>query len=223
MKIPLSRRLLACCDFIRPADRVADIGCDHGYLGIHLLVSGKAAAVIASDINEMPLQSAVVNAEKFGVRERMRFYLSDGAGKIPRDFDVLVCAGMGADTMVSILEGAPWLVSGGYRLVLQCQSKTHMLRKYLSSHGWKILEETALREGKFLYTVMHVVRGEEILTPGQCYFSPALGCCGTREAADYLEMITQGLRKAVTGRGDAADPQIVAALRELDMLKGDNV
>ena len=37
MKIPLSDRLLACCNFVKRGDRVADIGCDHGYLGIHLL------------------------------------------------------------------------------------------------------------------------------------------------------------------------------------------
>ena len=37
MKIPLSNRLLACANFIQPGDRVAEIGCDHGYLGIYLL------------------------------------------------------------------------------------------------------------------------------------------------------------------------------------------
>ena len=34
MKLPISARLLACCDYIAPGDRVADNGCDHGYLGI---------------------------------------------------------------------------------------------------------------------------------------------------------------------------------------------
>ena len=34
MKIPLSDRLLACCSFVRRGDRVADVGCDDGYLGI---------------------------------------------------------------------------------------------------------------------------------------------------------------------------------------------
>ena len=36
MKLPLSNRLLTCCGFVRPEDRVADIGCDHGYLGIYV-------------------------------------------------------------------------------------------------------------------------------------------------------------------------------------------
>ena len=123
MKIPLSKRLQACCAFVAPGDRVADVGCDHGYLGIYLLTSGIAASVIASDVNEQPLGSAMANADRFGVRDQMEFYLSDGVKEIPRDFDTLVCAGMGADTMISILESAPWLQSGSYRMILQCQSK----------------------------------------------------------------------------------------------------
>ena len=101
MRIPLSDRLQACCSFVHPGDRVADIGCDHGYLGIYLLKNGIAQSVIAADIREGPLQSAVKNSEKFGVRGKMTFYLSDGVQNIPREFDTLVCAGMGGDTMVS--------------------------------------------------------------------------------------------------------------------------
>ena len=90
MKIPLSNRLLACCGYVKPGDRVADVGCDHGYLGIYLLKNGIASAVIASDVREMPLQSAIRNAEKFGVKERMAFYLSDGIRDVRDDLgDVL--------------------------------------------------------------------------------------------------------------------------------------
>ena len=146
MKLPISNRLLTCAGFVYPGDRVADIGCDHGYLGIHLLLNGIAQSVIASDINEGPLHSALINAEKYGVKDRMTFYLSNGVKSIPREFDTMICAGMGGDTMVHILEDAPWLRNSQYRLILQCQSKTPMLRKYLSQQGWRICEESCLRE-----------------------------------------------------------------------------
>ena len=42
MKIPLSHRLQCCADHIAPGIRVADIGCDHGYLGIYLFRHGFA-------------------------------------------------------------------------------------------------------------------------------------------------------------------------------------
>ena len=218
MNIPLSKRLQACCSYIRPGCRVADIGCDHGYLGIFLLTNGLANSVIAADINEMPLQSAIANAEKYGVRNQMEFYLSDGIRSIPRDFDVMVCAGMGADTMISILQAAPWLKCSHYRLILQCQSKTPSLRQYLSENGWCIEKETVLRDGKFLYTVMAVLYQPESprLTVGQCYFSPALLDDPTPELSAYYQRTLFSLRRAIAGRKENADPIMVAAFRELE-------
>ena len=216
MKIPLSSRLLACCGFVHPGDRVADIGCDHGYLGIYLLTKGIAKSIIASDVKEGPLKSAVRNSEKFGVNDRMAFYLSDGVRNIPRDFDTLVCAGMGADTMISILSAAPWLQNPQYRLILQCQSKTPMLRQYLSESGWRITEESVLKDGKFLYTIMEVVwQPGYSLTPGQCHFPPALLENPSTDLPAYYRWVVTGLKTAVENQKELADPFKVSALEEL--------
>ncbi len=213
----LSKRLLACCSMINAGERVADIGCDHGYLGIHLLQNRIATSIIAADINEGPLQSAVANAEKFSVSDKMEFYLSDGVAGIPRDFDVMVCAGMGGDTMISILQSAPWLKSARYRLVLQCQSKTPALRKYLSAQGWYIEEENVLRDGRFLYSVMSVLWQPEQprLTAGECYFSPALLKMPSPEAAEYFRQIRNGLKLSAEHQ---KDPEKMQVLNELDAL-----
>ena len=217
MKIPLSPRLMACCDFVAPGDRVADIGCDHGYLSIYLLTRGIAKSVYACDVNEAPLQSAVKNAVRFGVRDQISFYLSDGVKNVPRDFDTLVCAGMGADTMVSILEAAPWLKDGRYRLILQCQSKRELLRAYLSGSGWHIQKETVLRDGRFLYTVMEAVYAPDAprLTCGQVHFPPAMLVSPTPETKEYYDRVIFSLDRAVTNAGDRADPALKAALEEL--------
>ncbi len=219
MKIPLSPRLEAVSRFIAPGDRVADIGCDHGYLGIYLLTRHIASYVIASDINEGPLNSAVINSKKYGVRDRMQFHLSDGARNIPRDFDTLVCAGMGGDTMISILEAAPWLKSEAYRLILQCQSKTPELRRYLSSSGYRITEEQVVRDGRFLYTVMEVCwQPGHPLTPGQCHFPPALLVNPGEEVPSYYRWVVGGLRKIVDNQKELADPFKAQALKELTTL-----
>jgi tRNA (adenine22-N1)-methyltransferase len=219
MKIPLSERLRLCAAFVRPGDRVADIGCDHGYLGIHLLTEGIASSMIEADVNEGPLQSALHNAHKYGVADNMKFYLSDGAQKIPRDFDTLVCAGMGGDTMIHILTQAPWLKDPRYRLILQCQSKTPMLRHFLSAEGWAIRQEAVLRDGKFLYTVMVVEFDPEAprLTPGQCYFPPALLLDPSEALREYYERITDGLRLAVTHQNDPDKKAILEELEQLEM------
>ncbi len=206
MNLPLSKRLKVCCDFVAKGDRVADIGCDHGYLGIYLLKNEVARSVIAADIREMPLQSAMRNGEKFGVRDRMRFYLSDGVRSIPRDFDTLVCAGMGADTMISILDGAPWLKSPQYRLILQCQSRRPQLRQYLSKNGWRILAETVLRDGRFLYTVMEVVfQPGDPLTAGETYFPPALLKNPGPEVPEYYRRVLRELENRLRRRDCEAE------------------
>ena len=230
MKLPISSRLLACANFVGRGNRVADIGCDHGYLSIHLLTNGIASSCIASDINEGPLQSAMRNARKFGVQSKIQFFLSDGVRNIPRDFDDLVCAGMGADTMVHILESAPWLRDAKYRLILQCQSKTPMLRRYLSEKGWRIYEEAVLRDGKFLYTVMEAGWRPEYpkLTVGEWYFPPALLENPSTEVPAYYKWVTDGLRIATAHQDDAEKKQALAELealaeqRELTWLKEEN-
>ena len=200
MKLPLSNRLLACCEFVSPGDRVAGIGCDPGYLGIYLLKNGIASNVIASDVNEKPLQGALHNAVKYGVKDRMSFYLSDGVRNVPREFDVLVCAGMGGDTMISILEAAPWLKDPKYRLILQCQSKRPELRKYLYRQGYAIRQETLAKDGKFIYPIMEVVYAPGgSLTGAEYYITPALRRSGSDLLPAFRDFVLSGLQRTVEG------------------------
>lgn len=230
MKLPLSNRLLACCGFVVSGDRVADVGCDHGYLGIHLLQEGIASFVIASDINEKPLESALHNAYKSGVQGRMSFYQSNGVRSIPRDFDSLVCAGMGADTIISILDAAPWLKDRRYRLILQCQSKTPALRQYLYDQGFAIRQETLAQDGKFIYPVMEVLYAPGAsLTPGGCYISPALLHSGSPLLPAFFERIVAGVENTVRGLSRSGGEKyeeycrILAELKEMEaQIHGDS-
>ena len=209
MKLPLSDRLLACCNYVNPGDRVADVGCDHGYLGIYLLTKGIAKFVIESDINEGPLQSAMRNAVKFGTKNKMSFHLSDGVRSIPRDFDVLVCAGMGADTIMSILDAAPWLKDGKYRLILQCQSKRPELRQWLYDAGYRINRETLAKDGKFVYSIMEVVYDPGFgLTPAETYISPALLEDNHPLLPEYYQRVKKGIELTIFGLKRAGDDQL---------------
>lgn len=220
MKIPLSNRLRACIGFISPGSVVADIGCDHGYLGIYLLTQGIATRVIAADINEQPLKSAVRNAEKFGVTENIQFFLSNGAANIPREFDTMVCAGMGADTIISILEQAPWLRDPSYCLILQCQSRRPELRRYLSDKGFAILEESLAEDGKFIYPVMRV-RYEDApaLTPGGCHISPALLASRSPLLPEFYQRVKQGISQTLQGLSRSGGEKLIQYKLILDELE----
>ena len=223
MKLPLSTRLLACAGFVNKGDRVADIGCDHGYLSIHLLTQGIARSCIASDVAKGPLQSAKDNARKFGVQENITFHLSDGVQSIPRDFDTLVCAGMGGDTMIHILQSAPWLRDEKYRLILQCQSKRPELRKWLYENGFAIRRETLAKDGKFCYPVTEVVYAPgESLKGAEFYITPALRASGSPLLPEFYDRVVGGIRTSVEGlsrTGGEKYEEIKAVLEELLEMK----
>ncbi len=220
MNLPISTRLLACAKMVRQGARVADVGCDHGYLSIYLLKQKIATSVIASDIRSGPLESARKNANKYGVTEDITFCLSAGVERLNRDFDTLVCAGMGGITMISILENAPWLKNGAYTLILQCQSKTHLLRRYLLENGWMISKETVIRDGRFLYTVMEVTwqPGEREFRAGDAYFPSVLLENSREETSGYYRQVLKKLRVRVAGHAANADPWEVQALADLETL-----
>ena len=225
MKIPLSNRLLTCCGFVKPGDRVADVGCDHGYLGIYLLTNGVAKSVIESDVAEGPLQSAMRNAVKYGTKSKMSFHLSDGVQNIPRDFDVLVCAGMGADTIMSIIHHAyDWLADPKYRLILQCQSKRPELRQWLCDKGFRINRETLAKDGKFVYTIMEVVYDPgHGITPAEAHITPQLLEDDHPLLPEYYERVKSGIELTIFGLKRANDDRLPIyenILRDLIAMEG---
>lgn len=198
MKIPISERLLTCCSFVKQGERVADIGCDHGYLGLYLLASGIASHVYASDVRELPLACAKQNAVRYDVTNRIDFFLSDGTISIPRDYDCMVCAGMGADTIIGILEASPWLHEDCYRMVLQCQSKLPTLRRFLYQNKFTIRNETLVRDGRFLYSVMEVCPGEyHPESEWEHYLSAALRYSGSPLLAEFTDRLIRNISLAL--------------------------
>ena len=55
---PLCPRLQMVADFVRDGAAVADIGTDHAYLPVALVLSGKCPRAVVSDLREMPLENA---------------------------------------------------------------------------------------------------------------------------------------------------------------------
>ena len=205
MKLPISKRLLCCASMVQPGSRVADIGTDHGYLGIYLLQSGAARHVIACDLRKDPLENARRNAKLFGVDGEMELRLSDGLEKIlPDEVDTGVMAGMGGDLIQKILSQCPWRKREGLQFILQPQSAGNVLRRWLCEDGFEIQREEPVQDGHFLYTVMDIRQGEPApLTPGTEYASPALLASGIPLVGNYLARVENALQETVRGLTNA--------------------
>ena len=205
MKLPISKRLLCCASMVQPGSRVADIGTDHGYLGIYLLQSGAARHVIACDLRKDPLENARRNAKLFGVDGAMELRLSDGLEKIlPDEVDTVVMAGMGGDLIQKILSQCPWRKREGLQFILQPQSAGNVLRRWLCEDGFEIQREEPVQDGHFLYTVMELRQGEPSpLTPGTEYASPALLASKSPLVGTYLARVENALQETVRGLTNA--------------------
>ena len=140
---------------------LADIGTDHAYLPVWLLEQGKIASAIAGDIAEGPCLAAKNTVSMHGMKGKVEVRLGSGLKVLQTgEADCIAIAGMGASTMIEILEADMPLAVEAKRLVLQPMAGAASLRKWLIQNGWHIVAEDLVADGRHLYEIMAVERGE---------------------------------------------------------------
>lgn len=199
-KIDLTPRLKTVAHLVPYGARLADIGCDHGKLTIHLLSKGVIKSAIAADIREGPLTHARKNAAEHGFAEFISFKLTAGLqGISPDACDTIAIAGMGGETIASILREAKWTKHGAHALLLQPMTMLPSLRQFLWENGYEIESEHICREDQRFYIVMQVRGGGAVQhkTRAECIISKALlrDAC----AAEYLRFLLHTEEKALCG------------------------
>lgn len=121
---------------------IADVGTDHGYIPVAMASSGFKGNIFATDINSQPLSKAVSYAERMNVSDRICFIRSDGLVSVPPDkLDTIIIAGMGGDTICSIIDRSEWTMNNYYKLILQPMTKHEVLRYWLTNNGYGIEAE----------------------------------------------------------------------------------
>ena len=214
-QLALQPRLHMLARLMPEGCRLTDVGTDHGYLPVALLQQGRIAAAIASDIGAEPLEHARRTAMQYGV-DGMDFRLCAGlSGVAPEETDVIVIAGMGGETIISILQDAPWTADGQHRLLLQPMTKAAALRHWLADNGYTFTDEHLVEDKGRIYPILCVKGG--VFRP----LTEAEALCGVLLADDPLyaayltEHITK-LRRSAEGlrRSSAPDGGRLAAQAE---------
>lgn len=156
----LSLRLSAIAEMVTAGNRLVDVGCDHGYLPVYLLLEKKIPGAIAMDVRKGPLSRAKEHIAGYGLGEYIETRLSDGLEALqPGEGDTLVIAGMGGPLMERILTDGREVRESFREMILQPQSDIPHFRHFIREQGWEIVEENLiLEDGKF-YPMMKAVRG----------------------------------------------------------------
>ena len=140
--------------------KTADIGTDHAYIPIFLAEKNLADRVIATDINEGPLNIARDNIKKKGLENKIEPRLGGGLSVIRAgEADDIIIAGMGGILISEIIDSDIDTAKQS-RLILQPMNAQYELRKYLLSHGFRITGEDLAVEGFKVYNVITAERGE---------------------------------------------------------------
>lgn len=160
---------------------LADIGCDHGYIGCEALERGVAEQVVFVDISLPSLEKARRNCRE-ALKSRATFICRDGLGNIR--CDAAVIAGMGGLEIISVLNNAESLPQ---TLVLQPMRNVENVRTAVAEK-YEITHDEVFFDGKF-YNLIRAEKNENgcKLTADEVAFGKSNLQNKSADFAAYLE------------------------------------
>ncbi len=158
----MSNRLELIASFVKNGIGVADVGTDHGYIPVMLVKRGYKGNIIATDINEGPLNKAKQSLIEAGCEEAVELILCNGLdGCESEKIDTIIVAGMGGDTITGILDRAEWCAREDIKLILQPVTKPEILRYWLVNNDFRITNEAQAEENGTVYQIICAVPGRD--------------------------------------------------------------
>lgn len=190
--VNLNERLLTIANMIEKGETVADIGTDHGYLPIHLLLEEISPHVILTDISKGSLSKARENCDEYLIKNNYTLREGDGLETIEKgEVDVVVLAGIGGLLTIDILD---WDLEKSHsfkKLILQPRNNGGQLRKYLSENEFLVQSYRIVPEGNRFAEIMNVVPGKAIqskdLSLAEWEFPDEILSDVNPDAKDFLE------------------------------------
>ncbi len=196
-----SKRIDFLAELTKGYDTVLDIGTDHGFVLEQAFTKGYINKGIASDLREKPLNSARENLKDYPVN----YVISNGFQSIEEPFDLAIISGMGAYLISEIMDHAP---KGNQTYILQANDKIEVLRSYLMTHGFQIIDEYVIHD-RFYYVILKVKRGQMHLSDDELLLGPILR--NKPEALSYYKKKASQIEKIISN----VDPERAEILKNL--------
>ena len=163
-------RLKAIGAMVPKCRNLVDVGTDHAYLPVLLALDKKIEHAIATDIVTGPCNAARKTVEEYGMEKIIEVRQADGlTGVSLQEAEVVVIAGMGAGTMLDILQQSPEVIKNCSSLILQPMNDSERLRRWAETSGWLIDKEDLAEEGNKIYEIMGLAQGQQSKHKAVCY------------------------------------------------------
>ncbi|MDR0879425.1 MAG: class I SAM-dependent methyltransferase [Clostridioides sp.] len=151
----LTNRLKKISEIVTPGSKIADIGTDHGYIPVQLLMAGVVPYAVLGDVNKGPLDNARGLVVKNKLASKVDFRLGSGIEVLEvGEVDEIIIAGMGGILISDILGANEEVAHNTSRLILQPMQAQDILREYLYGNGYEITEEFLVNEDFRMYEII---------------------------------------------------------------------
>ena len=158
----IDSRIAAMINFVPLNAKVADIGADHGYLSIELAKSKRAARVIATDKNSLPLVAAKKNIAAAGLENVIETRLGDGLQVLKvGEVDTICIGGMGGALISKILDDAPKIFQSVENLILQPMNAADKLMTFLADNKFFVADIDLVESGRIIYEIIFAVKSAD--------------------------------------------------------------
>ena len=207
--VKLSPRLNAAAGLVREGARLCDVGCDHGYVPVSLVLSGRIPSAVACDINEGPLASCQGLVASYDLEDKIKCVLSDGLRQIDGDrIDDILLAGMGGELIADILERCPYAKEK--HIITNAMTHPEIARKWMFEHGFEIQHDIIVPDGRHHYSIFDAVYTGEYCeyTEADCF----LGNIKDFSDKEFFIHLLHYLRNKQKGGYDFAD--IISKIEE---------
>jgi tRNA (adenine22-N1)-methyltransferase len=158
----LGVRLSKIASLIENCEAMADIGTDHAYIPIYLVKHEICSKAIASDINKGPVLKAKQNIQQEGLQDRIQCRIGAGLSTLKvNEVRCAVIAGMGGNLIRDIIRDDMEIFKAMDYCVLQPVQNPEVLREFLYTSGFNILDEELCFEESKYYEIIKVSYGDE--------------------------------------------------------------
>ncbi|CAI3787790.1 tRNA (adenine(22)-N(1))-methyltransferase [Pseudomonas sp. MM227] len=171
----LSHRLEQVAAQVPAGARLADIGSDHAYLPVALVLRGIVSRAVVGEVARTPFLAARRSVDENGLAHCISVRQADGLAAIEASdrISAVTLCGMGGETIRDILQAGKARLCTGERLILQPNGGERHLRQWLMDNGYGIRHEEVLRENRFDYEIIVADPGEPVAySPQELFFGP---------------------------------------------------
>ena len=149
-----------------------DVGCDHAFLDIYLVLRDRNIRTIASDIAEGPVLQAKNNIKREGLEDQIEVRLGPGLSTYSKEVNTVIISGMGGKNIIGICKEDAKILKKIDTLIISPNNYQEDVKRYLCKNGFYIDNEEFVKDKKFIYQIIIFKRGKRKYSSEEYFFGP---------------------------------------------------